>query len=319
VERAARAVADDPTRKSAIVQRSQLAAAARCCSDASLARLAQKLQLPFEWKDLILPPGVVRRLQDIVLAIRNRHVVFGDWGYARLAGGFGLRVLFAGPSGTGKTMAAATVARELGIDIFRVDISQTVSKYIGETEKNLDRIFNAAATSNAILFFDEADALFGKRSEVKDAHDRYSNIETSYLLQKIEDYQGIVFLASNLSRNMDTAFARRLNFVLDFPLPEKADRERLWRSMLDGAMPLADDIDFGFLAAQFTLSGGEIRNVVLDAAFHAARGGERGLAMENLIVALGRQLTKQGRAPSATEFKQHHSVLAQLTGEELPQ
>ncbi|MDH4165481.1 MAG: ATP-binding protein [Gammaproteobacteria bacterium] len=317
IGRAARLLADDPdTRTGSALEARQLCAAARGCSDASLAGLAQKLHLPFDWQDLILPPSVARRLQDIVRAIRDRRVVFGDWGYARLAGGFGLRVLFAGPSGTGKTMAAATVARELDIDIYRVDISQTVSKYIGETEKNLDRIFNAAATSNAILFFDEADALFGKRSEVKDAHDRYSNIETSYLLQKIEDYQGIVFLASNLSRNMDTAFSRRLNFVLEFPLPDRGDRERLWRSMLSGTAPLAADIDFAFLASQFTLSGGEIRNVVLDAAFLAARGAERRVSMKDLIVALGRQLTKQGRAPSVTEFKQHHGLLAELGGEE---
>ena len=221
---------------------------------------------PFTWSDLVLPPSTIRRLRDIVHAIHHRQLVFGDWGLARRAGGFGLRVLFSGPSGTGKTMAAATIAGELGLDIFRVDISQTVSKYIGETEKNLDRIFHAAAHSNAILFFDEADALFGKRSEVKDAHDRYSNIETAFLLQRIEEYAGVVFLASNLSRNMDTAFSRRLNLVVDFPLPDRDARERLWKLMLANGIPIADDVDVTFLAAQFPLSGGEIRNVTLDAA-----------------------------------------------------
>jgi SpoVK/Ycf46/Vps4 family AAA+-type ATPase len=310
IRRAAQAVADehsdeDPPEISA----AQLATAARAHSDQSIARIAQRLDLPFEWNDLVLPPVTIRRLRDIVHAIRDRHLVFGDWGFSRRSGGFGLRILFAGPSGTGKTMAAATIAHELGVDIYRIDISQTVSKYIGETEKNLDKIFHAATHANAILFFDEADALFGKRSEVKDAHDRYSNIETAYLLQKLEEYQGVVFLASNLSRNIDSAFSRRLNFVVDFPPPDKQDRERLWRLMLASGAPVSNDVDIAFLAAQFPLTGGDIRNVTLDAAFLAARSDERSVTMKSLIVALGRQVTKQGRAPSAAEFKQHHELL----------
>jgi SpoVK/Ycf46/Vps4 family AAA+-type ATPase len=310
IRRAAQAVADEHAGQDAAeVSAAQLAAAARACSDQSIARVAQRLDLPFEWNDLVLPPVTIRRLRDIVHAIRDRHMVFGEWGFSRRTGGFGLRILFAGPSGTGKTMAAATIARELGVDIYRIDISQTVSKYIGETEKNLDKIFHAATYSNAILFFDEADALFGKRSDVKDAHDRYSNIETAYLLQKIEEYQGVVFLASNLSRNIDSAFSRRLNFVVDFPLPDKQDRERLWRLMLASGAPVAADVDFAFLATQFTLTGGDIRNVTLDAAFLAAQSSERSVTMKNLIVALGRQLAKQGRAPSSAEFKHHHELL----------
>ena len=312
IRRAAQAMADERNEEdTSDVSVAQLAAAARACSDQSIARIAQRLDLPFEWNDLVLPPVTLRRLRDIVHAIRNRHLVFGDWGFSRRAGGFGLRILFAGPSGTGKTMAAATIARELTVDIYRIDISQTVSKYIGETEKNLDKIFRAAACSNAILFFDEADALFGKRSEVKDAHDRYSNIETAYLLQKLEEYQGVVFLASNLSRNIDSAFSRRLNFVVDFPLPDKRDRERLWHLMLSSGVPVADDVDFAFLAAQFSLTGGDIRNITLDAAFLAAQSDERSVTMKNLIVALGRQFIKQGRAPSPAEFKQHHELLAE--------
>ena len=312
IRRAAQAIADehgdeDPPEISA----AQLATAARAYSDQSIARIAQRLDLPFEWNDLVLPPVTIRRLRDIVHAIRDRHLVFGDWGFSRRSGGFGLRILFAGPSGTGKTMAAATIARELGVDIYRIDISQTVSKYIGETEKNLDKIFHAATHANAILFFDEADALFGKRSEVKDAHDHYSNIETAYLLQKLEEYQGVVFLASNLSRNIDNAFSRRLNFVVDFPPPDKQDRERLWRLMLANGAPVADDVDFAFMAAQFPLTGGDIRNVTLDAAFLAAQSDERSVTMKNLIVALGRQVTKQGRAPSPAEFKQHHELLTE--------
>jgi hypothetical protein len=312
IRRAAQAIADehgdeDPRE----ISDAQLATAARTCSDQSIARIAQRLDLPFEWNDLVLPPVTIRRLRDIVHAIRDRQLVFGDWGFSRRSGGFGLRILFAGPSGTGKTMAAATIARELGVDIYRIDISQTVSKYIGETEKNLDKIFHAATHANAILFFDEADALFGKRSEVKDAHDRYSNIETAYLLQKIEEYQGVIFLASNLSRNIDNAFSRRLNFVVDFPSSDKQDRERLWRLMLANGAPVADDVDFAFLAAQFPLTGGDIRNVTLDAAFLAAQSDERCVTMKSLIVALGRQIIKQGRAPSSAEFKQHHELLTE--------
>lgn len=309
IENAAQVVADEG--ETALATAHLLADAARRASDHSLASIAQRLERRFELKDVVLPSATFRRLQDVVYAVRNRHLVFGDWGLARRAGGSGLRVLFAGPSGTGKTMAASAVARELGVDIYRIDISQTVSKYIGETEKNLDRIFHAALYSNAILFFDEADALFGKRSEVKDAHDRYSNIETAYLLQKIEEYPGVVLLASNLSRNMDSAFSRRLSFVLEFPLPEKADREKLWRGMLSCGVPVAGDLDVGFLATQFALTGGEIRNVVLDAAFLAAQDARHELAMKHVVIALGRQLTKQGRVPSITDFKHHHELLTE--------
>ncbi|MBR0820229.1 ATP-binding protein [Bradyrhizobium liaoningense] len=309
IDRAAQALADHRD-DAEPVSAAELAAAARAASDQSIARMAQRMPQPFTWSDLVLPPSTIRRLRDIVHAIRDRQLVFGDWGLAQRAGGFGLRLLFSGPSGTGKTMAAATIARELGLDIFRVDISQTVSKYIGETEKNLDKIFHAAAHSNAILFFDEADALFGKRSEVKDAHDRYSNIETAFLLQRIEEYAGVVFLASNLSRNMDTAFSRRLNFVVDFPLPDRDARERLWRLMLANGIPIAGDVDVAFLAAQFPLSGGEIRNVTLDAAFFAAQSEQRCVGMKAIVVALARELMKQGRAPSPAEFKQHHTLIA---------
>jgi hypothetical protein len=309
IESAAQSLADEGDSELADPQ--PLADAARRASDHSLASIAQRLERCFDLKEVVLPSTTFGRLQDVVHAIRNRHLVFGDWGLSARAGGSGLRVLFSGPSGTGKTMAAAALARELGVDVYRIDISQTVSKYIGETEKNLDKIFRAALYSNAILFFDEADALFGKRSEVKDAHDRYSNIETAYLLQKIEEYSGIVLLASNLSRNIDSAFSRRLNFVLEFPLPDKADRERLWRGMLAGTVPVASDLDIGFLAAQFPLTGGEIRNVVLDAAFSAAQGERRALTMKHVVIALGRQLAKQGRVPSITEFKQHHELLTE--------
>jgi SpoVK/Ycf46/Vps4 family AAA+-type ATPase len=220
----------------------------------------------------------------------------------------GLKVLFSGSSGTGKTMTASVIANDLGLDLYKIDLQGVVSKYIGETEKNLERIFRAAYCSNAILFFDEADALFGKRSEVKDAHDRYANIEVSYLLQKMEDFDGVVILASNWSKNIDDAFARRMQYVVDFPLPDEAQRARLWQGMLPAELPLGDDIDVGFMAKQFTVAGGDIKNVALDAAFLAAQNGQV-VTMKQLIQAMARQQMKQGRIPSVADFKQYFAVM----------
>ncbi len=199
--------------------------AARAQSDQSLGSLAKKVKTMHTWDDLILPRPTLQRVKEITAAIRHRHIVYSEWGFEkRIAAGMGLKVLFSGASGTGKTMTAGVIARDLGLDLYKIDLSGMVSKYIGETEKNLDRIFRAAQCSNAILFFDEADALFGKRSEVKDAHDRYANIEVAYLLQKIEEYEGVVILASNLSKNIDEAFSRRMHYVVEFPLPDEAHR-----------------------------------------------------------------------------------------------
>ena len=209
------------------------------------------------WDDLVVPERQLELLQSISAYLRHRDRVLSDWGYDRsVARTQGLKVLFAGESGTGKTMAAQVLAAELGLELFRVDLATIVSKYIGETEKNLDRIFGAADGSNAILFFDEADALFGKRSEVSDSHDRYANIEVAYLLQKMEGYAGAVILATNFRRNIDDAFVRRLDFVIDFPFPEAEDRKRIWRLLLPEEAPIADDLDIDFLATQFKLSGG---------------------------------------------------------------
>src|SRR5439155_19955648 len=174
------------------------------------------------WDDLILSSATLRQVHEVAGAIKYRHLVYAEWGFEhRLASGKGLKVLFSGASGTGKTMTAGVIARDLGLDLYKIDLSSVVSKYIGETEKNLDRIFRAAQSSNAILFFDEADARFGKRSEVKDAHDRYANIEVAYLLQKTEEYEGFVILATNLAQNMDDAFKRRMNYAVDFPFPDE--------------------------------------------------------------------------------------------------
>src|SRR5205085_11756538 len=211
------------------------------------------------WDDLVLPTATLRQVREVAAAIRHRHVVYEEWGFGeRVPAGRGLKVLFAGASGTGKTMTAGVIARDLGLDLYRIDLAGGVSKYIGETEKNLDRIFRAARSSNALLFFDEADALFGKRSEVKDAHDRYANIEVAYLLQKMEEHEGAVILASNLSKNIDQAFSRRLHYILEFPRPDAPLRERLWQTILPPEVPINSDVDFGFLGRQFDLAGGDI-------------------------------------------------------------
>ena len=203
---------------------------ARQASSSRLGELATRLATDWRWRDLIVPAKQLEALQSISAYLRHRDHVLTDWEYEGVVSRHqGLKALFAGDSGTGKTMAAQVLAAELGLDIYRVDLATIVSKYIGDTEKNLDRIFAAAEGSNAILFFDEADALFGKRSDVGDAHDRYANIEVAYLLQKMDGYAGAVILATNLRRNIDAAFIRRLDFVIDFPFPEEEDRRRLWR------------------------------------------------------------------------------------------
>src|SRR5205807_5666091 len=178
--------------------------------------------------------------------------------------------LFAGESGTGKTMSAEVVARDLGLDLYVIDLSTVIDKYIGETEKNLDRIFSEADRVNGVLLFDEADAIFGKRSEVKDSHDRYANVEVAYLLQRMELFDGLAVLTTNLRANVDEAFTRRLDAVVDFPMPEEPDRSRLWRQNLKPSMPQGDDIDLAFLARRFKLSGGNIKNITVTAAYLAA-------------------------------------------------
>jgi SpoVK/Ycf46/Vps4 family AAA+-type ATPase len=235
--------------------------------------------------------------------------VYGDWGFDRkLSTGKGLNVLFAGPSGTGKTMAAEIIASELGLDLYKIDLAAIVSKYIGETEKNLDRIFREGQTSNAILFFDEADALFGKRSEVRDSHDRYANIEMAYLLQKMDEYEGAVILATNLRKNMDEAFARRMHFAVEFPIPEEADRYRIWQNIFPREAPLATENDLSFLARQFKITGGNIKNIALSAAFLAAQDG-RCITMENIIWATKREYQKMGKLCTENDFAHYFELV----------
>ena len=284
-----------------------LLASARRQTEVSLGGLAQRPPLRCGWENLVLPSGSLGQLRRLGAAIRHRERVFSEWGFG---GGPGVTALFSGGPGTGKSMSAGVLAREAGLDLWRIDLSAIVSKYIGETEKHLDRVFALACDGNAILFFDEADALFGKRSEVKDAHDRYANIEAAFLLQRLESFDGVVILASNLARNVDPAFSRRMHFVIDFPLPDVALRERLWRASLPERAPVADDVDLGFLARQFMLAGGDIRVAALDAAF-AAADEDAAIDMARLCQAVARQLLKQGKIPAATDFQHYRALLTE--------
>jgi AAA+ superfamily predicted ATPase len=276
--------------------------AARIRSGQKLASLARKVVPVHGWDDLVLPAEIAGQLREICCRVTHRHQVMGRWGFERkLSGGRGMNALFHGLSGTGKTMAADVIAHELGLDLYKIDLAGVVSKYIGETEKNLDRIFTAAADANAILFFDEADALFGKRSEVRDAHDRYANLEVSYLLQKMEEYEGISILSTNLRQNLDEAFLRRLTFTISFPFPDESCRQQIWESIWPAATPVARDVDAGWLASRFLLSGGNIRNVAVAAAFLAAED-EDVVQLEHVLRAVRAEFQKMGKTLSAAEL-----------------
>ncbi len=284
------------------VSMSDLHAACRIMSNQRLNLLARKIQPRYEWDDIILPKDQKAQLREIANYVKYRHVVFADWNFEqKVSLGKGLNVLFAGPSGTGKTMASEIIANELGLDLYKIDLSTVISKYIGETEKNLDKIFTEAQNSNSILFFDEADAVFGKRSEVRDSHDRYANIEVAYLLQKMEEYDGIVILATNLRKNLDEAFSRRMHFSLEFPLPEEPDRLLIWQGVFPAEAPLERDIDLNFMARQFKMTGGNIRNIALSAAFLAASDGHV-IKMEHMIRATKREYQKVGRLWNEADF-----------------
>lgn len=257
--------------------------ACRSLSRERLDDLAQRLEARVEWDDLVLPESDEAVLRQICAQVRQRLKVYDAWGYgARVGGGLGITALFCGDSGTGKTLAAQVMAHELGLDLYRVDLSAVVSKYIGETEKNLKRVFDAAEDSGAVLLFDEADALFGKRSDVKDSHDRYANIEVSYLLQRMEWYRGLAILTTNLRAALDRSFLRRLRFVVQFPFPDARQREEIWRRSFP-SRALTRDIDHRRLA-QANLAGGNIRNIALNAAFLAAEENTH-LRMSHLLQA----------------------------------
>jgi AAA+ superfamily predicted ATPase len=276
--------------------------ACRSLSGNDLASLARHIQPKYTWEDIVLPDNQKNLLREICNQVKHQHLVWEKWGFAaKLSHGKGLNVMFSGTPGTGKTMAAEIIAQELQLDLYKIDLSQVVSKYIGETEKNLNQIFTAATNANAILLFDEADALFGKRSEVKDAHDRYANLEISYLLQKMEEYEGITILTTNLRMNMDDAFVRRLRFIIDFPFPNEKQRYQIWQKIFPESLPCSPDLDLNFLARNFELTGANIRNIALSAAFLAADENNE-IQMSHLILAVRREYQKMGKILKDKEF-----------------
>lgn len=262
--------------------------------------LAQRINSTDGWDDLVLPAAKEETLRLIAAHARGRTRVYEEWGFAARSGrGLGIAALFAGPSGTGKTMAAEVLANELRLDLYRIDLAGMVSKYIGETEKNLRRIFDAAEYGGAVLLFDEADALFGRRSEVKDSHDRYANIEVSYLLQRMETYRGLAILTTNMKSALDTAFLRRLRFVVSFPFPDTSERVRIWRGVFPEGVP-TEGLEWERLA-QLNVSGGSIRNIALGAAFLAADAGSP-VRMEHLRRAAVREYAKLEQTMTHSEL-----------------
>jgi len=249
----------------------------------------------------VLPASALTALHEISTRARYREQVLGDWRMRPGGGrGHGVAALFAGDSGTGKTMSAEVVARDLGLELYVVDLATVVDKYIGETEKNLERIFAGAAGVNAVLLFDEADAVFGRRSEVKDARDRYANVESAYLLQRMESFDGIAVLTTNLRANVDEAFIRRIDVIADFPVPDAAQRLALWDRCLGTALPRGEDLDLGFCAERFELTGGSIRACAVTAAYRAAESGAA-LTMADLVASVRQEYRKLGRLVLAGE------------------
>jgi hypothetical protein len=311
VQRAALAARMQAHAREAALDEEQLKAGARAQNAAGLERLARRIRPAVRFSDLVLPPETLSQLKELLTRAQYREQVLDVW---KMGGPSarrrGLTALFAGPSGTGKTMAAEVLAAELGLDLYAVDLATVVDKYVGETEKNLDRIFAEAERVNGVILFDEADALFGKRSEVSDAHDRYANVEVAYLLQRMEMFEGIAILATNLRANLDEAFTRRLDSLVDFPEPEEDYRRQLWLRSLGTAMPRESDLDLDFLAESFKLAGGGIRNIVVAAAYAAAERGEP-LAMADLIRSTQREYLKMGRLCVESEFGPYYHLLAE--------
>ncbi|HFE44151.1 MAG TPA: ATP-binding protein, partial [Nannocystis exedens] len=264
--------------------------------------LVERIEPRFALEDLALPSKQEAQLNELRRAVSALPRAFGAWGLGRDLGSPGISALFAGPPGTGKTMAAECLAADLDLPLYRVDLSQVVSKYIGETEKNLREVFAAAEARDLVLFFDEADAIFGKRTEVRDAHDRYANLEVSYLLARMEQAQGLMILATNRKEDLDPAFLRRLRFVVDFPMPGADERREIWEHVVPAVMDRSE-LDLGFLAKRFDVSGGTIRSAATAACLQsAAEGGPPNLRMQHLILALWRELDKLGRALSPALF-----------------
>ena len=296
------------------IDSADLQAGARAQNTAGLERLARRVEPRADWSDLVLPAEVRTHLEELVIRARHRERVLDEWGIGgRSSRGRGITALFAGESGTGKTLAAEVIAAHLGLDLYVIDLSTVVDKYIGETEKNLDRIFSEADRVNGVLLFDEADAIFGKRSEVRDARDRYANVEVAYLLQRMERFDGLAVLTTNLRANLDEAFTRRIDVIVDFPMPEDQARIELWRLHLPARLPQDTSLDLEFMARRFRLSGGNIRNICLTAAFLAS-DGDRPVQMADLIRGTEREYRKLGRLTVEAEFGRYHPLLAADAG-----
>ena len=275
----------------------------------SLKDKAQLIHAFYNWHDIVLPAEQSNMLRDACNHVKYKHIVFDKWGFgAKITYGTGLGLLFTGPPGTGKTLAAQVIANELNLEIYRVDLSQVISKYIGETEKNLKQVFDEAAHSSAILLFDEGDALFSKRTEVADAHDKYANVETSYLLQKIEAYEGISIVTTNLLGNIDEAFIRRFSYVVHFPFPTPEYRRKIWRNIFPADVPLSKTIDFEYLADRFELSGGNIKNIAINASFIAA-SASRDITMKDLLISVANEISKTGKAVIPSDFGEYAYLL----------
>jgi hypothetical protein len=273
--------------------------ACRVASRGRLDDLAQRIEAAATWNDLVLPNAQLHVLRDMAAQVRHRRRVYDTWGFAaKGTRGLGISALFAGPSGTGKTMAAEVLASDLRLDLYRIDLSQVVNKYIGETEKNLRRVFDAGEAGGAVLLFDEADALFGKRSEVKDSHDRYANIEVSYLLQRMESYRGLAILTTNMKTALDEAFLRRLRFIVQFPFPDAVHRAEIWRRIYPDRTPIGP-LDFTRLA-RLNVAGGHIRNIAMHAAFFAA-AAEEPVGMPHLLRAARCEYAKLERSLTDAE------------------
>lgn len=268
--------------------------------------LAQRLNAKATWENIVLPSEETSLLQQIADQVKQRSKVYQEWGFEnRMNRGLGISALFAGESGTGKTMAAEVIANELRLNLYRIDLSAVVSKYIGETEKNLRRLFDAAEDGGAILFFDEADALFGKRSEVKDSHDRYANIEINYLLQRMEAFRGLAILATNMRNALDNAFVRRLRFIVNFQFPNPSERQKIWQKVFPKEVPI-ENLDFARLA-RLNLTGGSIHNIALNAAFLAAQQGT-GVTMPLVLQSARAEFRKLDRPINEVDFRYSEPV-----------
>ena len=299
----------DATHSSRAFSAEALYRGCRVQSRETLGALARRSDTVYDWEDIVLPEDTEAQLREVAAHVKHRGTVYSDWGFdERFSDGTGMNVLFSGPSGTGKTMAAEIIAADAGLDMFKVDLATVVSKYIGETEENLKEIFDEAEHTDAVLFFDEADALFGERSEVSDSQDRYANVEVSYLLQRMEDHDGAVILASNFKENIDDAFLRRINANVEFPRPDRAARAEIWQTVFPEATPVGG-LDIAFLS-QFEITGGNIKNVALTASFLAADDEEsETVEMAHVVRALRRELQKTGRLVNPEEFGEYRDLV----------